>query len=114
VPNFGKRIDGLDGRRKALREEVVLAASALSLESSRAVVVTDVSGTGAKLIGRELPPQSTSVLISVGDVELFATVIWAGRGECGVTFDTPLDEGLVKRIKSEARWSKVMGVPSPD
>jgi hypothetical protein len=111
MPNFGRKIDGPTGRRKTLREKVVLAGSALSLESSRAVVVTDVSDKGAKLLGRELPPRSTNVLISVGEVELFATVAWVGRDECGITFEAPLDAELVERIKAEARWSKVMGVP---
>jgi hypothetical protein len=112
--SFGRRIDGVDGRRKALRDKVVLAASALSLESSAAVVVTDVSSKGAKLLGKELPPRGANVLISVGDLEFFANVAWASRDECGVTFETPLDNDTVERIKRDGRWSKVMGVPNHD
>jgi hypothetical protein len=113
--SFGRRVDGLEGRRKALREEVVLAASAMSLQSSTAVVVTDVSSKGAKLIGRELPSRGAHVLVTVGEVELFATVVWSGaNNECGVTFDAPLDAELVDQIKREGRWSKVMGVPTHD
>lgn len=111
MSSFGKRIDGPVGRRKAVREEVVLAGSAQTLESSRSVVVTDVSVTGAKLVGRELPPRASNVLISVGDVELFATVAWSGRDECGVTFDPPLDPDMVHQVKHDGCWSKVMGVP---
>ena len=92
----------------------MLAASALSLESSRSVVVTDVSNKGAKLLGRELPPQNTNVLIAVGDVELFANVAWVTRDECGVIFETPLEADLVHQIKQNGRWSKVMGVPTAD
>ena len=112
MSSFGKRIDGLAGRRKALRDKVVLAASARSLESSTAVVVTDVSSKGAKLIGKELPSRGASVLITVGDVEFFAKVAWTAWDECGVTFETPLDSELVKQIKHEGRWSKVMGIPN--
>ena len=111
MSNFGKRIDGPVGRRKVQREEVVLAGSAQTLESSRSVLVTDVSVNGAKLSGRELPPQSANVLITVGDVDLFATVAWSGRDQCGVTFDTPLDSDMVHQVKHEGCWSRVMGMP---
>jgi hypothetical protein len=111
---FGKRVDGLDGRRRAPRDKVVLAASALSIESSTAVVVTDVSTKGAKLLGKVLPSRGASVLISVGDVEFFAKVAWCARDECGVDFETPLDPARIKQIKHNGRWSKVMGVPNAD
>lgn len=107
---FGKRIDGPTGRRKSLREEVILAGSALTLELSRPVVVTDVSANGAKLIGRELPGQSTDILLTFGNVELFATVVWSGRGECGIEFEEPLDSDQSEHLKQEGRWAKVMGV----
>jgi hypothetical protein len=110
--NFGRRIDGLDGRRKSMRDKVVLAASAVSLESSTAVVVTDMSSKGAKLLGKDLPSRGANVLISVGDVEFFAEVAWCRRDECGINFETPLDPRLIKRIKLDGRWSKVMGVPN--
>jgi hypothetical protein len=110
--SFGKRVDGVVGRRKALRDDVVLAASALSLESSTAVVVTDVSSKGAKLLGRDLPARGANVLITVGEVELFATVARSGLNECGVTFDSPIDSRLINQIKREGHWSKVMGVPT--
>jgi len=107
---FGKRIDGLEGRRKALRDKVVLAASAMSIESSAAVVVTDVSSKGAKLLGKDLPSRGANVLVTVGEVELFAKVAWCGHNECGVTFETPLAAAQVKQIKHEGHWQKVMGV----
>jgi hypothetical protein len=112
--SFGRRIDGLDGRRKALRDKVMLAASALSIESSTAVVITDVSSKGAKLIGRDLPSRGANVLISVGDVEFFAKVAWCARDECGINFETPLEPAQIKQIKHNGRWSRVMGVPDAE
>lgn len=109
---FGKRIDGPTGRRKSLREEVVLAGSALTLEQSRPVVVTDVSAKGAKLIGRNLPVQEgTHVLLTFGNVELFAAVVWSGFDECGIEFDETLTSDQSDELKREGRWAKVMGVP---
>lgn len=112
MSTFGKRIDGHDGRRKTLREEVLLAASAHTVGTSRSVVVTDVSTKGAKLLGRQLPRESANVLVTVGAVEVFATVAWSGGDECGIAFETPLTPELTHHLKLEGRWAKVMGVPN--
>ncbi len=109
---FGKRIDGLEGRRKSAREPVVLAASALTLSSSRPVIVTEVSPTGAKLVGRHLPKKGTSALIAVGQVELFADIIWSANDECGIAFESPLSADVTDHLKREGRWAKVMGIES--
>lgn len=114
MSSFGKRIDGPSGRRRAQREEVVLAGSALTLGASRAVVVTDVSPAGAKLLGRKLPQSGTDVLLTVGSVELFGAIAWLGRDECGISFDTPLDAELADHLKREGRWAKVMGIAAAD
>ena len=107
---FGKRVDGPCGRRNLVRETVVLAASAQGMRGSRSVVVADVSKTGAKLQGRALTSLDPDVLISVGDVDLFARVAWAHCDECGVIFEEPLSSGMIDHIKREGRWAKVMGI----
>jgi hypothetical protein len=110
MPTFGRRNDGLAGRRRTPREEVVLAGSARSLGASRPVVVSDVSPKGAKLQGREMDTLDQVVLISVGEIDLFACVAWASKDECGVNFDEDLSPQLVSHIKREANWAKVMGM----
>ena len=89
---------------------MVLAASAQSLRSSRPVVVTDVSANGAKLEGQRLGTLDPDVLLSVGDVDLFATVAWTEFNQCGVTFDESLSHDMIDHIKREGRWAKVMGL----
>lgn len=110
MSSFGRRVDGPTGRRRAQREEVVLAASALTLGASRAVVVTDVSPSGAKLLGRKLPQAGTDVLLTVGSVELFGEIAWLGRDECGISFESPLPPELTDHLKLEGRWAEVMGI----
>lgn len=107
---FGKRIDGPAGRRRVLREDVILAATAQSLKSTRPVVIVDVSATGAKLQGRDFASLDPEVLISVGGMELFATVAWTTRAECGVTFEEPLSAETIEHIERDGRWAHVMGV----
>ena len=107
---FGKRIDGPAGRRRVLREEVILAGSARSLKSSRPVVVVDVSATGAKLQGRDFASLDREVLISVGGMDLFAQVAWTTLRECGVTFEELLTDEAIEHIKRDGRWAHVMGI----
>jgi hypothetical protein len=75
------------------------------------VVITDVSSRGAKLLGRDFPAAGAEVLVTAGAIDLFATIAWRKSNECGVTFDEPVAEALVARLKDEGRWARVMGVP---
>ena len=110
MPNFGRRIDGPTGRRRARREDVVLAGSAITRAASRAVVVTDVSPTGAKLIGRQLPAEGADVLLTVGGVELFGEIAWLRHDECGIAFEEQLEREVTDHLKREGRWAKVIGI----
>ena len=110
MSNFGKRIDGPSGRRRNRREPVVLAASAMAPGTSRSVIVTDVSPTGAKLQGRELPGAGANVLVTVGEMELFASVAWTRFNECGITFEAQLSDEVMDHLKAEGRWAKVVGL----
>jgi hypothetical protein len=107
---FGKRIDGPAGRRRVLREDVVLAATVQSLKSTRPVVVVEVSPTGAKLQGRDFTSLDRDVLIRVGGIDLLAQIAWTSRGECGVTFEEALSDEMVELIKRDGRWAHVMGI----
>jgi hypothetical protein len=107
---FGRRIDGPTGRRRVLREEVVLAGSAQTVRASRPVVVTDVSKHGAKLQGCELNTLDPDVLLLVGETDVFAKIAWSKRSECGITFEEQLSPEMVTHIKREGRWAKVMGI----
>jgi hypothetical protein len=106
---FGRRIDGLAGRRHARRQQVILAASAQAIDCSRSVVISDLSPQGAKLQGRGLPLPGREVLITAGSIDVFATVAWSEKDECGLRFDSPLDDALLKLLQHEGRWTTVTG-----
>jgi hypothetical protein len=88
----------------------VLAASALGISRSVSVLVPDLSEVGAKLQGRGLPTAGERLLISFGQTDLFATVAWSRRDECGILFDRQLDVGGVAQVQREADWGSVMGL----
>ena len=92
VALFGRRSDGgiPAGRRSAPRNPVLLAAAVVTVAASHPVEVMNVSTTGAKLRGEELPLTGQMVLIKAGPVNALAKVAWRRGGMCGVTFDEPL------------------------
>ena len=109
-PISGRRTDGLSGRRTTQRHPVVLAASAVAIDRSNSVVVSDLSHQGAKLRGRNLPASDQEVLITTGSFAMFATVVWAQNDECGLRFVPPLDDQALAQFQEEGKWATVMGV----
>jgi hypothetical protein len=106
-------MDGLSGRRSSPREPVILAASAWAIGGSRSVLIADISATGARLQGRDLPPSATDVLITVGPIETFATVNWRADDECGVEFDVKLTPDLLSQMQEHGDWALVTGLRRP-
>lgn len=107
---FGRRVDGLSGRRRRVRQPVVLAASAMSIERSRSVLVADLSPAGAMLHGRDLPEAGSELLVAVGSQDSFATIIWRNEDACGIEFDNPLPDDRLAQLQREGRWASVTGV----
>jgi hypothetical protein len=103
MDKFGKRVDGIDGRRSAVRQTVAMPASMFSLEHSRVIIVEDISTTGARLSGGDLPKQGEDVWIKAGPVDAFGTVAWVDDFTCGVVFEQPLSSSEDEFIRAEAR-----------
>ncbi|MCH8615080.1 PilZ domain-containing protein [Sphingomonas sp. SM33] len=64
-----------------------------TLRDSRSAVLADVSSTGARLRGRNLPAEHEDLFIAVDGLSVFGTVAWADGDERGVSFDVPLQPG---------------------
>jgi hypothetical protein len=96
-------------RRRARREAVMLAGSALAITRSRSVVVADLSFSGARLGGRDLPGPREDVLMVVGSSERMGTVMWRSGDKCGISFDQPLRAEHIERMKHEGAWAEVTG-----
>ena len=101
---FGKRVGG--GRRSAARMAVPLVAVVTTLNESRSAIVVDVSATGAKLQGSNLPKRTEELFLTVEDMVVFGTVAWEQNDKRGVTFDAPLkaiDEARLKQKVAQAK-----------
>lgn len=110
MPGFGRRMDGLSGRRRSPRAPVVLAGSAWAISGSRSVLIADISATGARLQGRDLPPAKSEVLVTAGQAEVFARVSWQTDDECGLEFDHPLSPELLLNVQEQGDWATVTGL----
>ena len=103
VITFGKRIDGPQGRRRAPRERLVLAAAVGTVGSSSPATLRDVSATGARLVGDSLPPEGHQLLIRAAGLTIFGDVAWRTEQGCGVAFDEPLPDWQIALLRREGR-----------
>ena len=101
---FGKRKGG--GRRSATRSPVPLIAIVKTLKGAHSSVLIDVSATGARLRGRDLPQCDEDLSITVEGISAFGTVAWAEGNERGVAFDVSLsarDEEFLRQKVAQFR-----------
>lgn len=101
---FGKCKGG--GRRSAARADAPLIATITTTVSSQSAIVVDVSSTGARLRGIDLPASGQDLVISVEGVVAFGEVAWADGPERGVHFESelsPTEEQLLRTKVLEAR-----------
>ena len=88
IKEFGRRqSSGPPERRRAKRDPLGLAVSLYSVGSSRVVLMLDVSPTGARFKGHDLPVVGKDVMLIAGEVELFGEVVRSGDGEAAIRFD---------------------------
>jgi len=102
--SFGKRLDGIFGRRTAERAEVSIPVSLFTVDQSRVVILGDLSGTGARLEGHDLPPRGRDVWLKLAGADVFGRVVWSKPGQCGITFEDRLDGEELARILRELEF----------
>lgn len=78
-------------RRGNARLRLGIEAEFVGFDGNQAVILQDVSRTGAKLLLQRATPISQGLLRWM-DVEMFIEVTWRRGYWCGVTFDEPLPE----------------------
>ena len=75
------------GRRVLPRAQVVLRAIVNSLGGCCHIRLIEVSQSGARLEGADLPSVGKDVILQLDGVETFGRVVWATDGRCGIEFD---------------------------
>jgi hypothetical protein len=107
---FGKRIDKPGGCRRAARDTAMVRAAMMTVTDTIGVDLIDVSKSGAKLRGHNLPAPGEDVLVLLGRLEAFGSVVWRDDGHCGVRFDVALSERALSTVESEQGPSSLVGL----
>lgn len=106
---FGKRADGKGGRRSLARNPMLLPAAVTSFFGhGKFMTLLDVSATGARLSGSDLPEVGRNLLLRVEGVEAFGTVMWVRGDSCGVVFDRTLTPLNLRNLNHENLKARVM------
>jgi hypothetical protein len=74
----------------------------MTIARTDTAAVIDISCTGVRLRGRDLPPRGEEMELKVEEVRVFGTVAWAEDSECGVAFEAPLMPFEVDRLRRKA------------
>jgi hypothetical protein len=119
--------------RASRRTNLMLAATIVASGRVTAVRIRNLSDTGALIEGAGLLAKGETLLVKRGELEISATIAWAGGDKCGVRFDRPIpvsewtggkprplectglrDQRRVDALQTEARGqSGARAVPAP-
>ncbi len=107
MKSFGKSNGG--GRRGASRESLPLIAAFATRTRSHHASLVDVSSTGLRLKGDNLPARDEDLVITVESKSVYGVVAWSRLGYCGVEFDTPLPAETLDLLEQRVRRAR--GLP---
>ena len=99
MTQFGKCSGG--GRRTAPRHAAPLIATVTTLSKTYTAVIVDISQTGLRLRGEQLPQSGEELFVGFERIKSFGTVTWERGGECGIAFDGPLPASDMARLSKE-------------
>ena len=97
MPTFGK----LETRQRSVpRAKAGRPASLATAETRYLLTLIDVSRTGARLSGPDIPEEGDGVHFRALDIDVFATVVWTAANECAVDFATAIAPSEVQRLQA--------------
>ena len=106
---FGKRIDEPGGSRRSPREHLMSRTVLMTMTDSHTVDLLDLSASGAKLGGCDLPSPGQDVLMLIGRLEAFGTVVWREQDRSGIEFDIGLSGSALSTLQKECRQTARIG-----
>jgi hypothetical protein len=98
--SFGKRDGG--GRRSAKRVTAPLPAVLITMSDRHPAILFDISEVGARLRARDAPKKGREVFLQVGDVDVYAHVVWRNGDICGLRFCDPIRGFDIHQLAFEA------------
>ena len=107
------KLIGEDGasRRRSIRNRVLMVAKLATSARELDVRIRDVSVSGARIEGADLPREGSDVILKRGAFEGFARVVWSSGNVAGIQFDEALDEA---EMMAQLRGLPSVAAPDPD
>ena len=105
MSNFGKSAGG--GRRSSVRNDVPMLAVVMTLSRTRTAVVADLSSSGIRLKGDDLPSKGQLLEVKLDNVVAFGAVVWSTGSQCGIAFEPALASTDVEALRIRAGKSKL-------
>ena len=112
MTEFGKCRGG--GRRSAERVEIPLPALLTTVARTHRAALLDVSCTGVRVQGSDLPHEGEDLQIKIESVRAFGTVMWVEGQQCGLAFDSPLMPFEVDSLRRQANLPRLAGLAVED
>lgn len=98
--SFGKCGGG--GRRNSKRLEIPEPALLITMADRHRALLLNISATGGKVRAERTPSVGSELFLQVGDIDVYARVIWERRHTCGLQFEPPLDDWLVEKLRIDS------------
>lgn len=93
-------MEGGDPRRSSRRRRVFLSARLATPAAEFPVHIRDISATGARIEGADLPRAESTIVLKRGAFTGFGRLVWVEGGVGGIEFDEPLEEDeLLESLK---------------
>jgi hypothetical protein len=110
--SFGKAKGG--GRRSAPRSPLPLTAVYSTISKSASAAVADISCTGVRLAGAQLPLKGDLVEITIDTISAFGIVVWATDSECAIGFEAELGRFEVENVRRRCGLSGLALLPAEE
>ena len=85
-------------QRSVPRARAARPASLAASDKRYLLTLVDVSRTGARLSGADIPQEGDELIFRAMDVEGFAKVVWTSADECAIDFATAISAAEVQRL----------------
>ena len=105
--------DGFRNRRRAARASVLLPASVVTMSAYQFLEVVNISPSGAKLRGENIPPLGKTAMFRVDQFQALCKVVWIKGDLCGIRFDELITPRVLAEVRKAGNTAKV-GMLTPD
>jgi hypothetical protein len=81
------------------RVEIPQPALLITMADRHRAMLLNISATGAMLRAENTPDVRREVFLQVGDIDVFAHVVWKRGDTCGLEFQPPIDRWMVEKLR---------------